>query len=481
MSILLHIERKGSEKSMNKLYLYLFEPFNNLSKRLYITIITILFLSAFFFFIGVFSNVFNTENLSLSLRNNEIYLTYHQMYLVEPFETRFNPNAERIYQVMNHLIQNEPEERRRIEKETDRFICDLYNMQNDDFIMERFMYRTFQIPGLPELFDQNFIQADESFFLHEYLPICKGRGIIHEDFEEIRNAKSPDLIINVIAGYSYMEYYEIGDILSMEDDGTQSYFSDYDGSSEYTLGLFDQDFAKYRIVGFLEKGVTTSNPSGGIHSTDDQIFVPTLPQIGINFPEITEQGAWGVSTEIPTWKFLIRKGKTDEYADIINQKLNGLFIDKYYDFVDSSNNTRAILDEVVSARNDSFIIIAIILLIFSVSGIIVSTVNKFKTNIRSYTVHMTVGATNKDIYAFSAIEMLMQIIIALAIAHIPFILSFLDIPILRFINRNIPYMHSSSMYLMIMIFTVLFIAVTVAVTAWCIKKYSLAEILKGKE
>ena len=65
---------------------------------------------------------------------------------------------------------------------------------------------------------------------------------------------------------------------------------------------------------------------------------------------------------------------------------------------------------------------------------------------------MTVGATNKDIYAFSAIEMLMQIIIALAIAHIPFMLSFIDIPILRFINRNIPYMNSPSMYIMIMIY-----------------------------
>ena len=466
---------------MNKLYLYLFEPFNNLSKRLYITIITILFLAAFFFFIGVFSNVFDTENLSLSLKNNETYLTYHQMHIHMPMEEMIagkSPAA--LIHKMNYLAENDPEEWSRIQIETDRFICDLYNMQNDDFFIEFCIFRGFPIPGLPKLFDQSFIQADESFFEHEYLPICKGRGITQEDFDEIRNAKSRKLIINVIAGYSYMEYYDVGDILGMEDD---PYIDEYlnEEIENYTPGPYDQEYASYRIVGFIEKDVTFANASGSIRKTDNQIFIPCIAPISINFPVIAEKGNYPLADRITQWKILIRKGKTDEYADIINQKLNGLFIDKYYDFVDSSNNTRAILDEVVSARNDSFIIIAIILLIFSVSGIIVSTVNKFKTNIRSYTVHMTVGATNKDIYAFSAIEMLMQIIIALAIAHIPFILSFVDIPVLRFINRNIPYVNSPSMYIMIMIFTVLFIAVTVAVTAWCIKKYSLAEILKGKE
>ena len=466
---------------MNKLYLYLFEPFNNLSKRLYITIITILFLAAFFFFIGVFSNVFDTENLSLSLKNNETYLTYHQMHIDTPMEDIIagkGPAA--LDHEMNYLAENDPEEWSRIQIETDRFICDLYNMQNDDFFIEFCIFRGFPIPGLPKLFDQSFIQADESFFEHEYLPICKGRGITQEDFDEIRNAKSRKLIINVIAGYSYMEYYDVGDMLGMEDD---PYIDEYlnEEIENYTLGPYDQEYASYRIVGFIEKDVTFANASGSIRKTDNQIFIPCIAPISINFPVIAEKGNYPLADRITQWKILIRKGKTDEYADIINQKLNGLFIDKYYDFVDSSNNTRAILDEVVSARNDSFIIIAIILLIFSVSGIIVSTVNKFKTNIRSYTVHMTVGATNKDIYAFSAIEMLMQIIIALAIAHIPFILSFVDIPVLRFINRNIPYVNSPSMYIMIMIFTVLFIAVTVAVTAWCIKKYSLAEILKGKE
>ena len=464
---------------MNKLYLYLFEPFNNLSKRLYITIITVLFLSAFFFFIGVFSNVFDTENLSLSLRNNETYLTYHQMHIHMPMEDIL-AGKPWMDGELNYLTLNDPAERSRIEIESDSFICDLYNMQNDDFIIEYCLGRFFPIAGLPEFFDQSLIQADESFFAHEYLPICKGRGITQEDFDEIRNAKSRKLIINVIAGYSYMEYYEIGDILGQQED---SYINGYlnEEIEDYTLGLYDQEYASYRIVGFIEKDVTFANASGSIRKADNQIFIPCVVPISINFPSIAEKGNYRVADEIQNWKILIRKGKTDEYADIINQKLNGLFIDKYYDLIDSANNARVILDEMVTVRNDSFIIIAVFLLIFSVSGIVVSTVNKFKRNIRSYTVHMTVGAANKDLYIFSAIEMLMQIIIAFAIAHIPFILSFLDIPILRFINRNIPYMHSSSMYIMIMIFTVLFIAVTVAVTAWCIKKYSLAEILKGKE
>ena len=202
--------------------------------------------------------------------------------------------------------------------------------------------------------------------------------------------------------------------------------------------------------------------------------------ISIFFPEIAESG-WVVAEELPTWKLLIRTGKTDEYAEIINEKLNGLFIDKYCDLLDSSNNARAILDEMVNVRNDSFIVIAVFLFIFSVSGIIVSTVNKFKRNIRSYTVHLTVGATNRDIYIFSAVEMLMQIIIAFAIAHIPYLLSFVDIPVLRFINRNIPYMRSGAMYLLILLFALIFIAVTVAVTAWCMNRYSIAETLKGKE
>ncbi|MBQ6171113.1 MAG: hypothetical protein IJK34_00600, partial [Clostridia bacterium] len=341
---------------MNKLYLYLFEPFNNLSKRLYITIITILFLAAFFFFIGVFSNVFDTENLSLSLKNNETYLTYHQMHIDTPMEDIIagkGPAA--LDHEMNYLAENDPEEWSRIQIETDRFICDLYNMQNDDFFIEFCIFRGFPIVGLPKLSDQYFIQADESFFEREYLPICKGRGITQEDFDEIRNAKSRKLIINVIAGYSYMEYYDVGDILGMEDD---PYIDEYlnEEIENYTPGPYDQEYASYRIVGFIEKDVTFANASGSIRKTDNQIFIPCIAPISINFPVIAEKGNYPLADRITQWKILIRKGKTDEYADIINQKLNGLFIDKYYDFVDSSNNTRAILDEVVSARNDSFII-----------------------------------------------------------------------------------------------------------------------------
>ena len=161
--------------------------------------------------------------------------------------------------------------------------------------------------------------------------------------------------------------------------------------------------------------------------------------------------------------------------------LDGLFIDKYCDLMDSYNQAYEILDEVATARKDSFLIIAIILFMFSVSGIVVSTVNKFKKNIKSYTIHMTVGATNKDIYIFAAVEMLMQILIAFAIIHIPYIFSWVELPIIKFINRNIPYMSSPIMYILLFVFAALFVGITVGVTAYCLKKYSLAEILKGKE
>ena len=94
---------------------------------------------------------------------------------------------------------------------------------------------------------------------------------------------------------------------------------------------------------------------------------------------------------------------------------------------------------------------------------------------------MTVGATNKDIYIFAAVEMLIQILIAFAIIHIPYIFSWVDLPIIKFINRNIPYMRSPVMYILLFAFAVIFVAVTVGVTAYCLKKYSLAEAIKGKE
>jgi hypothetical protein len=207
-----------------------------------------------------------------------------------------------------------------------------------------------------------------------------------------------------------------------------------------------------------------------------------LPEISINFPEIAENGGYAVTSDAATnWKILIRNGKVDEYAEKINQMLDGLFIDKYCDLMDSYNQAYKILDEVVSTRKDSFLIIAIVLFLFSVSGITVSTVNKFKRNMKSYTIHMTVGATNKDIYIFAAVEMLMQILIAFAIIHIPYIFSWVELPIIKFINRNIPYIRSPIMYILLLVFALLFIAVTVGVTAYCMKKYSLAEAIKGKE
>ena len=451
---------------MNKLFLYIFETLNNLRKWFYIAIITTLFLSAFFFFVGTYSNVVNTENFTVSLRNNETYLSYWQMYIDHPMETHIYDRP-LFHEEVNEL---EREERKRIHIETDQFLCDLYNMQNDDFIIEYNISRT--------LSNTNYhsIQANESVFENEYLPIFKGRSITKEDFEEIRNAESPNFVINVIAGYSFSEKYELGDIIKGADiEGIQYDHGDED-LSDYTLGMYDQDNAAYRVVGFIEKGVTYANASGSIKETDDYVFVPHIPDIGIFFP-----GETNVASDIVNWKILIRNEKVDEYAEKINQMLDGLFIDKYFDLNDSFNQAYEILDEVATARKDSFLIIAIILFLFSVSGIVVSTVNKFKRNTKSYTIHMTVGATNKDIYIFAAVEMLMQILIAFAIIHIPYIFNWVDLPIIKFINRNIPYMRSPIMYILLFAFAVIFVAVTVGVTAYCLKKYSLAEAIKGKE
>ena len=456
---------------MNKLFLYIFEPLNNLRKWFYIAIITILFLSAFFFFVGTYSNVVNTENFTVSLRNNETYLSYWQMYIDQPVED-YIYDRPLYHEEFNEL---EREERQRIRIETDQFICDLYNMQNDDFIIEYSISRT--------LSNTNYhsIQANESFFENEYLPIFKGRSITKEDFEEIRNAKSPNFVINVIAGYSFSEKYELGDIIKGADiEGIQYDHGDED-LSDYTLGVYDQDNAAYRVVGFIEKDTTVSNSTGSISKTDDYVFVPNIPPIGIFFPEEAKIGKTAPISEVQCWKILIRNEKVDEYSEIINQKLDGLFIDKYFDLIDSYNQAYVILDEVATARKDSFLIIAIVLFLFSVSGIVVSTVNKFKRNTKSYTIHMTVGATNKDIYIFAAVEMLMQILIAFAIIHIPYIFNWVELPIIKFINRNIPYMRSPVMYILLFAFAVIFVAVTVGVTAYCLKKYSLAEAIKGKE
>ena len=101
---------------MNKLFLYLFEPFNNLCKWLYITLITILFLSSFFFFISIFSNVINTKELTISLRNNETYLSYWQMYIDHPMETYIYDRP----MFRDEWNEIEREERKRINIETDQ-------------------------------------------------------------------------------------------------------------------------------------------------------------------------------------------------------------------------------------------------------------------------------------------------------------------------------------------------------------------------
>ena len=457
---------------MNKLFLYLFEPLNNLRKWFYIAIITVLFLSAFFFFVGAYSNVLNTNNFTVSLRNNETYLSYCQMYIEHPIETLLNDEPT-IHDAMIYLHENDKDELIRVNKETNQFLRDLYDMQNDDFILEYNCHRAFSRTF-------NCVQVDESFFEHEYLPIFKGRTITKEDFEEIRNSKDPfSLVINVIAGYSYSKKYELGDIIRKPGKDSMLYY-EYDGKdlSDYTLGIYDQEFASFRVVGFIEEGITYANSSGSIKKTDDEVFVPCIPPIFFT-ESIEGKSSNGTYTE--PWKILIRHGKMDEYSEIINQKLDGLFIDQYYDLMDSYNQAYEILDEVVTARKDSFLIIAIVLFLFSVSGITVSTVNKFKRNTKSYTIHMTVGATNKDIYIFAAVEMLMQILIALIILHIPYIFNWVDMPIIKFINRNIPYMRSPVMYILLFAFAVIFVAVTVGVTAYCLKKYSLAEAIKGKE
>ncbi|MBO5035674.1 MAG: hypothetical protein J6B51_02550 [Clostridia bacterium] len=115
---------------MNKLFLYIFEPLNNLRKWIYIAIITILFLSAFFFFVGAYSNVLNTNNFTVSLRNNETYLSYCQMYIEHPIETFLNDEPT-IYDAMIYLHENDKDELIRVNKETNQFLRDLYDMQND--------------------------------------------------------------------------------------------------------------------------------------------------------------------------------------------------------------------------------------------------------------------------------------------------------------------------------------------------------------
>ena len=150
--------------------------------------------------------------MTLSLRNNETYLSYHQMYFGVPIEDIMAGKRGEIWKELNNLSRNNMEKRRRVDSETDSFICKMYNMQSDSFILEYCAFYEPYIDGLPELFDQSIVKADQAFFEHEYLPIFKGRGITKEDFEEIKNSKTRDIVISVLAGYSYMDYYEIGDV-----------------------------------------------------------------------------------------------------------------------------------------------------------------------------------------------------------------------------------------------------------------------------
>jgi ABC-type antimicrobial peptide transport system permease subunit len=202
----------------------------------------------------------------------------------------------------------------------------------------------------------------------------------------------------VLVGYKYMDYYDVGDILSIP--GCMTY-------SDLVTEL--------EIIGFLEEDTSILAPNGTVvHDLDNYIVMPVIYMNWDEYVRMDDEYKHVLSTSIWNTNYMTTLGSTKFYvpfeyenevlAEIQQALKNYSAASQCYRLADAGQISLKWQSR-TEALTSFFAEITAVLMFFSVITVLISIVNRVSRNVKDYAIHIAVGATSNSAVAFILAEM----------------------------------------------------------------------------
>ena len=306
--------------------------------------------------------------------------------------------------------------------ETMEYIENLNNIEHLKYVTEYFdSIEILDFKGDPMIFQHplkiddllekgvhafNAVSVSPNFHKMDSYRVVKGRDFTDEDMPYIQGKPRP-----VLVGYKYMDYYDVGDILSIP------------GSMTYSDLVTELE-----IIGFLEEDTSILASNGTVvHDLDNYIVMPVIYMNWDEYVRMDDKYKHVLSTEIWNTNYMTTLGATKFYVPFeyenevlaeLQQALNNYSAASQCYRLTDAGQISLKWQSRTEALTSFFAETTAVLMFFSVITVLISIVNRVSRNVKDYAIHIAVGATKKSAVAFIFAEMTILLMCSIIIGTI---------------------------------------------------------------
>jgi hypothetical protein len=327
----------------------------------------------------------------------------------------------------------------------------------------------------------NAARIDVDSILLEGLTYCKGEGFTEENlrFDYTISPEGQLPVIPIVMGYSFMQYYDIGDIINHPEG--PYYLENDDGNR-----VEDQNHASYVIVGFLNENTNLEDRPGQRTNVDDYIIIPKVPNTSEYFPEESKKSqARDFYKGISRYFIYVEKDNEQQTIEALSKAFAEDDLLGTNTRLNENEQVNAVYKQMYKKRMINFGLIAGVVLAFCVTVIIVIIINKFNNSTKDIAIHRLVGATSGDVVRTYVLEFAIYLLCADILSHYVYIIYAFDRTSAALIGfwMTLPVngVEIRMIYPLMLVMNIVFLAIVAIIAYICSSKLDTAEIIKGKE
>lgn len=326
------------------------------------------------------------------------------------------------------------------------------------------------IESIPPTYQPNTYSIDRNFIDIFGLTLDSGRLFTDEEYVNL----DPDCV-PVLMGSDYKNYFSIGDTF------------------EGTLFLKGKPMT-FKIIGFIAENQIFLTPGNSdTYYFNNHIILPKISKTIAEWLEFQEENSeycthkssalhlyvQGLGTSGLTMDryLLVELGKEKEFVDRMNQIFDKINDDGFYTLLGRPATSMQISDN-VEEKDLLLTTLVSTMLVFALASIVFAEINNASNNIKTYAIHNLIGGTRIQILLFSVFDSLVFCLLGFPCGFYAFYSHQI-----KWDMASHPAMKSATdKWLAIsIIFTVISCILCFIFVYFKIKRYSVAELIRGRE
>ena len=428
-------------------YVTAFDEFLRCMKRnVSTTVLTVLLIVCCILFFCYILYYYNVDDGSVVIKENEMYLD-HTIFRFGKADYSLFQSKENPHIAVNPFVDNKTDEElydhallldRMIKEIRENGFLDYFfsstsvqipfsDVNNNIEMLKGYAEQGDRARWSPKYKDAGYIvvqaaDVDMGFIEHSNLILSSGRLLTKEDFDEFYANYSEGAPLPVLLGNKYADYYKVGDII-------HTYKSVYE---------HDQKFEKFqnpplKVIGILEKDTIVFNSfvSAGTNMLENLDYTIIMPERywsrTVSDYDINNVAAIAAVASIMHEKLFINtafyfdRSKLEYGRDKLTEILDKYGFTGYYT-VQNSDYSVELSESIMKERVTGLSVISALVGVFTFFAIVITQLNKYNRNRKSYAIYMLTGRTVKDIVLMAVFDITLHFAAALCLSHIPLII-----------------------------------------------------------